>query len=159
MGSLATASSDYTFKTEGFAELETVLLQMATDFGYKKIGNAFVKPAVDYAFRPVLERARSLAPVQTGQLRQRIIQVSRRATDRDRKMRGASKETAYVSIVRARDLTGKVKAQEFGTARGVEGRHYLRKALENNVSKVVTNLSGGFNSLLIRYQSKYKKKI
>ena len=147
------------FKTEGFKELEALLVGMADDFGYKKVGQALVRPAVDYAFKPVLATARSLAPVDTGVLRSRITQVTRRATTRDRSLRGASKETAYVSLVRARDSVKKVKAQEFGTKRGVKAHHYLRYALERNVGRVVGNLESGLSSLVVRYQSKYTKKV
>jgi hypothetical protein len=147
-----------TYRVEGLSQLEEVFIAMAGDFGFKKVGNTLVKPAVDYAFRPVLETARSLAPQDTGVLRQSIKQYTRRATDRDRNMRGATQQTAYVSIVRARDAVKKVKAQEFGTKRGVTAKHYLRYALERNAQNVLTNLEGGLTQLLIRYQSKFTGK-
>ena len=147
------------YRVEGLKELEDVLIQMAGDFGYKKIGNTLVKPAVDYAFRPVLETARSLAPSDTGVLRQKIKQTTRRATERDRRMRGATPGMAYISFVRARDSVKKVKAQEFGTRRGVEGKHYLRYSLERNASNVLDNLTNGLTLLVTKYKSKYTKKV
>lgn len=147
------------FKVEGFDELFAAMDELAKEVGQTKTDNIW-KKALGYAFVPVLESAKMLAPTDTGQLQQGIYMKVARPTSRDKgssTYQGESFMARVTSSAKREDskldiqITKKGKerkiytnrpvglAAEFGTA-DTAPHPYLRPSLENNADRVINRL-------------------
>lgn len=147
------------FKVEGFEELFKAMDELGQEVGKAKTDNIW-KKALGYAFTPVLESAKSLAPTDTGQLREGIYMKVGRPTARDKASSTYKGEVfmARVTSSAKRDdstmhttITKKGKerkvytnrpvglAAEFGTA-DTAPHPYLRPSLENNADRIINRL-------------------
>jgi HK97 gp10 family phage protein len=147
------------FKVEGFEELFKAMDELGQEVGKAKTDNIW-RRALGYAFTPVLESARTLAPTDTGQLRKGIYMKVARPTARDKASSSYKGEVflARVTSSAKRDdstvhttITKKGKerkvytnrpvglAAEFGTA-DTSPQPYLRPSLESNADRVINRL-------------------
>lgn len=147
------------FKVEGFDDLFRRMDQLAEEVGKTKTDRIW-KKAMSYAFTPVLEDARSNAPVDSGQLAKHIYMKVQRPAARDKASLSYRGESLMVRVTSGpkRDdsykhttitKTGKERvtythrpvalANEFGTAEK-PAKPYLRTALERNIQQVIERL-------------------
>jgi HK97 gp10 family phage protein len=144
-------------KTEGFKELEAVLIEMGEDLCYGKTASKVLLPAIRNAMQPVLQTAKQLAPYDEGNtttphLRDSIKLSARVPTARDQRSIYSEPNDIAIGIVSARtDKRG--ISQEFGN-KAVAPKPYLRPALESTSSRVI-NILGAFLTYKIQ---KYKSK-
>lgn len=148
------------FQVEGFDELFKAMDALGQEVGKAKTDNIW-KKALGYAFAPVLDSAKSLAPEgDTHQLKDGIYMKVSRPTSRDKASSTYKGESfmARVTSSAKRDDTkvhtvitkkGKERkiytnrpvglAAEFGTA-DTPAHPYLRPSLENNADRVINRL-------------------
>jgi HK97 gp10 family phage protein len=149
-------------KLEGVGSVQAVFRELADEIGDKKANSKILIPAVRESMKPVLAKARTDAPVDTGGLK-RSLQVEARLPNRkDKRSKYIANTDTVISLVTTAPGKKLAKlgiksdaraiAQEFGTARN-PAHPYLRSALESQSTSVVNNLAG----ILARRIDKYKK--
>jgi HK97 gp10 family phage protein len=147
------------FKVQGFEELYKAMNELAEEIGKAKTDRIW-KKSLDYAMQPVLEKVKSGAPVDTGQLQSHIYLKSHRPQSRDKQSGSFAGEVmmARVSVSPKRidsvensvlDKKGKFKtksvhrpvalAQEFGNA-NTAAHPFIRTAFETNHQNIVERL-------------------
>lgn len=147
----------FTIKTEGFKELEQVLLEMANDIGYKKTARRVLVPAVKASMQPVLGMAKTLAPydeknTETPHLRDSLRLNARVPSDRDMRSMYIDRNDAVIGIVSVRtDKRG--ISQEFGNE-VTSPQPYLRPAIESQADRVIQILGSFLTYKLQQYKSK-----
>lgn len=151
------AKETFTVKTEGFKELNDLLIEMANDIGYKKTARRVLVPAVKASMQPVLEMSRLLAPYDeknttTPHLRDTLRLYARVPNDRDYRSMYIDRNDAVIGIVSVKtDKRG--VSQEFGNEQ-VAPQPYLRPALESQAERVIQNLGTFLTYKLQQYKSK-----
>jgi hypothetical protein len=144
-------------KTEGFKELEAVLIEMGEDLCYGKTASKVLLPAIRNAMQPVLQTAKQLAPYDesnttTPHLRDSIKLSARVPTARDQRSIYSEANDIAIGIVSARtDKRG--VSQEFGN-KAVAPKPYLRPALESTSSRVISILGAFLTYKIQKYKSK-----
>lgn len=147
----------FTIETEGFKELEQVLLEMANDIGYKKTARRVLVPAVKASMQPVLGMAKTLAPydeknTETPHLRDSLRLNARVPSDRDMRSMYIDRNDAVIGIVSVRtDKRG--ISQEFGNEQ-MSAQPYLRPAIESTADRVIQILGSFLTYKLQQYKSK-----
>ena len=147
------------FQVEGLDELLQNMGDLQEEIGKKKTDKLWRK-VMGYAMLPVLDSAKNLAPVHTGQMKDHIYMKVQRVTSRDKASISYKGEDIMARVTvspKRRDDTvkdvvtkrGKQKiiynykpvalAQEFGTAE-VAPKPFMRPALATNVDNVVQRL-------------------
>lgn len=153
-------ASAQTFQVEGFEELFKHMDDLKQEIGQGKTDRIW-RNSLMYAFYPVLERARALAPVDTGQLAEHLyIKVHKpKSRDKGGKYYEGEMYMARVTLNPKRDdSTSKIVlnkrgkfqtinynrpvglAEEFGTASNGGGKPFLRPALQSSAGEVVDRL-------------------
>jgi HK97 gp10 family phage protein len=148
-----------TLEVKGFEDLFKAMEELQEEIGKAKTDRIW-KNALTYAFVPVLEKAKSLAPVDTGQLRDNLYIKAQRPQARDKRSIYYAGESYMVRVtlrpqreesIKNTVLTKKGKfkdifqnrpvgvSQEFGNAR-TAAHPFLRPALESNVENVTNRL-------------------
>jgi len=146
-------------KTEGFEDLFKALNELGEEIGKGKTDRIY-RNAMKAAFQPVLDTARTSAPVRTGQLEEHLYLKVQRPQSRDKNSKYYEGEVwmARVTLNPKREESiqnvtlnkrGKFQnsyvnppvglALEFGTAK-MAAHPFLRPALEANASTVVERL-------------------
>jgi HK97 gp10 family phage protein len=162
----------------GQPEFTEVLRQMQNDFG-EKDQKKILNKAMREAMKPVLAKAKSLVPVNTGALQASLRIEARKPTRRDKNsiyvkptdtvigtvttasgkqlakktfknLRTGQKEKGIPSDARA-------YANEFGTHR-MAGKPFLRPALESSSSEMLNSLTQSLRNAILKYQAKQPKK-
>lgn len=149
-------------KLEGIGSVQAVFRELADEIGDKKANSKILIPAVREAMKPVLAKARTDAPVDTGGLKRSLQVEARRPNRKDKRSKYIANTDTVISLVTTAPGKKLAKlgiksdaraiAQEFGTARN-PAHPYLRAALESQSTSVVNNLAG----ILARRIDKYKK--
>lgn len=145
-------------KTEGFKELEAVLIEMGEDLCYGKTASKVLLPAIRNAMQPVLQTAKQLAPYDeknttTPHLRDSLKLTARVPNSRDQRSIYVNKDDIAIGIVSVRtDKRG--ISQEFGNANTKSPQPYLRPALESTAGRVVQILGAFLTYKLQQYKSK-----
>lgn len=149
-------------KLEGVGSVQAVFRELADEIGDKKANSKILIPAVREAMKPVLAKARTDAPVDTGGLKRSLQVEARRPNRKDKRSKYIANTDTVISLVTTAPGKKLAKlgiksdaraiAQEFGTARN-PAHPYLRAALESQSTSVVNNLAG----ILARRIDKYKK--
>ena len=149
-------------KLEGVGSVHVVFRELADEIGDKKANSKILIPAVREAMKPVLAKARTDAPVDTGGLKRSLQVEARRPNRKDKRSKYIANTDTVISLVTTAPGKKLAKlgiksdaraiAQEFGTARN-PAHPYLRAALESQSTSVVNNLAG----ILARRIDKYKK--
>lgn len=150
-----------TYKTEGFKELEDVLIQMSEDIGYDKGSRRVLTPALRAAAQPVLQKAIMQAPYdptnnKTKHLKDSFKIATRKPSARDMSSVHGSKTDVAIATVGAR-TDKRAISQEFGNHR-VSPQPYLRSALESQWQTVVQIFGSYLSYKLQQYTSKKVKK-
>lgn len=154
------ADDDYKFfkvETEGFKELEDVLMEMARDIGYKKTASKVLVPAAKNAMIPVARYMRASAPYDetnhtTPHLRDSVRISGRIPSLKDLRSRFVDKDEAAMGIVSVRSDKRAI-SQEFGNAR-TAAQPYLRSSLESQYQNVIQILGSHLAYKLAQYKSK-----
>lgn len=149
-------------KLEGVGSVHAVFRELADEIGDKKANSKILIPAVREAMKPVLAKARTDAPVDTGGLKRSLQVEARRPNRKDKRSKYIANTDTVISLVTTAPGKKLAKlgiksdaraiAQEFGTARN-PAHPYLRAALESQSTIVINNLAG----ILARRIDKYKK--
>lgn len=145
------------FKTTGFKELNDVLIEMAEDLGYKKTARRVLVPAIKEALKPVMDRAKSLAPFDeknftTPHLRDSFRVEARIPNNRD--ARSIYHNPNDVAIGQVTVKTDKrAISQEFGNEQ-VAPQPYLRPALESEAQRVINIFGTHITYRIQRYKAK-----
>lgn len=147
------------FHVTGFDDLFKAMDDLQEEIGKAKT-DAIWKKSLTYAFLPVLEKAKQLAPVDTGQLRDNLYIKAQRPAARDKRSIYYAGESFMVrvtlrpqreqSVVNVKlDKKGRFRnvyknppvglSQEFGNAR-TAAHPFLRPALESNYDVVTDRL-------------------
>ena len=149
-------------KLEGIGNVQAVFQELADEIGDKKANSKILIPAVREAMKPVLAKARTDAPVDTGGLKRSLQVEARRPNRKDKRSKYIADTDTVISLVTTAPgkklaklgikSDARAMAQEFGTARN-PAHPYLRVALESQSTSVVNNLA----EILARRIDKYKK--
>ena len=149
-------------KLEGVGNVQAVFRELADEIGDKKANSKILIPAVREAMKPVLAKARTDAPVDTGGLKRSLQVEARRPNRKDKRSKYIADTDTVISLVTTAPgkklaklgikSDARAMAQEFGTARN-PAHPYLRVALESQSTSVVNNLA----EILARRIDKYKK--
>lgn len=150
-------AESFTFKVEGFKELEEVLVQMGEDFCYGKTASKVLLPAIKIAMQPVLAHSRAITPYDeqnttTKHLRDTLRISARVPSPRDQRSHFADKDDIAIGLVSIRSDKRGI-SQEFGNAR-TSAQPYLRPALESQAHRVVSLLGTYLAYKLDQYKSK-----
>jgi HK97 gp10 family phage protein len=153
-----------TIKLTGMVEVENALRRLEEDFGSKTAHSKVLVPAVREAMKPVLTKARALAPVDTGGLKRSLQVEARRPSRKDKASKYVSLTDTVIALVTTAPGKKLAKmgiksdaraiAQEFGTAK-TPAQPYLRTAMESQAKAVVETLK----SILIRRIDTFRKKM
>jgi HK97 gp10 family phage protein len=174
--------SGMTVQFTGMVEFQQLLDEMKDDFS-EKDSKKILNSAVRQAMKPVLDRARSLAPKDTGALAASLRLEARKPTSRDKKSIYVNPSDVVIGSVTTASgkqlakktfkniKTGKKQkgipsdgraiAEEFGTKTEFGSVHnaakpYMRPALETSAPQVLNSLSDVLKVALEKYRSKTK---
>ena len=158
----------------GVQELEFLFTQMQDDFGVKD-QKKILNNAAKKAMLPTLNKAKQLAPVDTGGLRASLRIEARKPTRRDKKSiyvnpsdvvigtvtTGSGKQLAKVKFKNVKtgqkqkgvESDGRAIANEFGTATKA-AKPYMRPALESTKQQITSELGALLKIELEKYKSK-----
>lgn len=161
-------------KFEGYLELKEVFQTLSDNFGPKD-NMSILRKSVGESLNPVLARARSLVPKDTGALSASLQIESRKATRKDRRSKYVSMGDSVIGAVTTapgsklakrkfkNEKTGlkqvgipsdaRAIAVEFGTAK-MAGTPFLRPALESEAQNVLGDLAGLIRQNLQKFKSK-----
>jgi HK97 gp10 family phage protein len=170
-------------KVEGFKELEALFDEMMEDFG-EKDQKKILRKAAGTAMQPVLQRAKTLAPVDTGAMAASLRLASSIPSKKAKRSIYVNENDTVISTVttasgkqleklkfynyaesykQKKDVKTKgvasdarVIANEFGTGKMV-ARPFLRPALESQSYNVVNSLGDSLAESLRRYRSRINK--
>lgn len=162
-------------KVEGFEELFKVMDELAEEIGTAKT-NRIWKGAMAYAMLPVLQQARNLAPVDSGQLADHIYMKVQKPQGRDKKSASYQGEAimARVTVSPKREdsvarevlqKSGKFRtyytnrpvglAMEFGNAHN-GAKPFLRPALESQTANILARLQDQLWKSIFAQKAKMK---
>ena len=149
----------YSIKTEGFKELEEVLIQMGEELGYDAPADKVLKPALLSATTPVRDKLFQTIPYDNNpnrkpgpHMRDTIRQYAKRPSAKEQRSIYVDKNDAMIGVVEIKtDKRG--MSQEFGNARTAP-QPYLRVALESQMEASVARLKGYLSWALKKYKSK-----
>lgn len=150
-----------TIKTEGFAELEQQLKQLAEGYRSDLVAKNTLVKAAKEAMVPVLQTATVLAAydesnVDNIHMRDTLRMDARIPHGRDRMSEYVKDTDAVIGIVSVKKSAVSL-ANEFGTAK-MAARPFMIPALESNIPKVLEKLSRELGYLIPAYAKKLSKK-
>jgi HK97 gp10 family phage protein len=168
-------------KFEGIQEFTQMLNEMKDDIS-EKDQKKILNNAIKLAMKPVLSKAQSLVPVETGALRASLRIEARKPTNRDKRSLYVSPTDVVIGTVTTapgnvlakikfhneKNTKSKIKqvgitsdaravANEFGTAK-MAGRPFMRPAMETSTQEVLNSLAESLKTALDKYQAKQAKK-
>ena len=168
----------FTVKFEGIQEFTQMLDQIKDDFS-EKDSKKILNNAVKLAMQPVLSKAQSLVPVDTGALRASLRIEARKPTNRDKRSiyvnptdvvigtvttapGSVLKKKKFVNQRTGQQETGiksdaRAVANEFGTAK-MPGKPFMRPAMETSTQPVLNSLAQSLKTALDKYRAKQAKK-
>lgn len=174
------------FAFYGQKEFTEVIREMQKDFG-EKDQKKILSSAMRVAMKPVLERAKSLVPQDTGALRNSLRIEARKPTRRDKRSLYVNETDTVIGTVttasgkqlargiKVYDYEASFKAKkniykkevvksdarafanEFGTAK-MPSKPFLRPALETSSTQLLESLATSLRNALIKYKAKPPKK-
>ena len=158
----------------GIEELQFLLTQMQNDFG-EKDQKKILNKAARKAMLPTLNKAKQLAPIDTGGLRASLRIEARKPTRKDKKSiyvnpsdvvigtvtTGSGKQLAKVKFKNVKtgqkqkgvESDGRAIANEFGTATKA-ARPYMRPALDATKNQITSEIGELLKTELQKYKSK-----
>jgi HK97 gp10 family phage protein len=150
-----------TIKTEGFAELERQLKELAEGYRSDLVARNTLVKAAKEAMVPVYQSATALAAydpnnVKNIHMRDTLRIDSRIPSGRD-KMSGYVSETDTVIAVVSAKKSAVSLANEFGTAK-MAARPFLIPALEENIQNVLGILKSELSYIIPAYAKKLQRR-
>jgi HK97 gp10 family phage protein len=155
----------FTWKEEGFAELEQQLAQMVQGFQSDKVVQATVVKAMKRAVEPIKERAISLAPVDNENprdayrpihMRDTIKATARIPSDADRESVYTNPTDIAIGFVSVKKSAVSL-ANEFGTSKR-SAKPFLRPALAQETTKAIDILRDELSNIIPAYAARLEKK-
>ena len=162
------------FKFTGFQEFNAQLVALQDDFGpqdQKKILNKAVRRAMN----PVLQKARALAPQDTGALKASLRIEARKPSRKDKKSIYVNPSdvvigtvtTAPGTVLRKKrfynkktkqsqvgiDSDARAIANEFGTAK-MPAHPFMRPALESSTMQILNDLGDSLKAEIFKYRTR-----
>jgi HK97 gp10 family phage protein len=149
---------------EGFAEFEKQLRDMAQGYRADLIARNTLAKAAKTAMEPVLNEAKAMAPVGSKPRDERnpihmadTLRVDARIpSERDKQSYYVHDTDSAIAVVSVKKSAVSL-AQEFGTKK-IAGHPFLRPALDNNVSQVLTILKDELSRIIPEYAKKLAKR-
>lgn len=152
------------FQLEGFAELEQQLRQMSQDFCGDLIARNTLVPAGKAAMQVVYNSAKVKAPVgnkprdanNSIHMVDTIRLDARIPTAKDRMSQYVNETDAAIAVVSVKKSAVSL-AQEFGTSK-MSAHPFLRPALQENSSNVLTELKSQLSERINQYAQKLARR-
>lgn len=168
------------FQINGLKETLALFNQLQDEIGDKKARSKVLIPAVKLAMKPVLAMAKSLVPKDTGALRDSLVIVGRRPSNKDKKSKYIVSNDSVIAIVTTKPVSRKqfkatmgmkkkemrkyfeaqgsfydarAIANEFGTSKR-PAKPFMRVSLESKASSVATQLGVILKQKIEQYRSK-----
>ena len=144
-------------KLTGFKELHDVLIQMGEDLCYGKTARRVLVPAVKAAMQPVANQVKSTIPYDeknntSTHMRDTIRITGRVPNSKDKRSAHNDPDAAVIGIVSIK-TDDRGMSQEFGNAI-TPAQPFMRRALENNVNRVINILGTYLAFKLDKYKAK-----
>ena len=155
----------FTWKEEGFAELEKQLFEMSKGLQVDKVVQATVVKAVKRAMEPVYQRAIALAPVDNDNprdayrpihMRDTIKLTGRIPTDADRESVYTNPTDIAIGIVSVKKSAVSL-ANEFGTSKRA-AKPFLRPALAQETTRALDILGDELGNIIPAYAARLAKR-
>ena len=150
-----------TFKTEGFAELEQQLKDLADGYRHDLVARNTLVKAAKEAMVPVWQTATSLAAFDeknTENIHMRdTLRIDARIPHARDRLSEYIKETDTVIAVVSVKRSAVSLANEFGTAK-MAPKPFLIPALEGNIQKVVDKLKSELSQIIPAYAKRLRKR-
>lgn len=151
------------YKTEGFDELEKVLIQLGEDFGYGNGTKKVLVPALKEAMRPCLTTMASFIRegpyneknVTTPHMLDTLKLNARMPNGKDKKSQYIDVDDVAMAMVSVR-TDDRGMSQEFGNAR-VPAQPFMRRSLEFSASACIDQLEMALGKKITQYQAKQTK--
>lgn len=161
---MAYVPNNRTIKLEGFAEFEEQLKALGEGYRSDLIARNTLVKAAKTAMQTVLIEAQSMAPIGTKPRDERnpihMIDTlrldARIPSERDKQSAYVKDTDAAIAVVSAKKSAVSL-AQEFGTKK-IPAQPFLRPALDNNVTQVLTALKSELATVIPEYAKKLAKR-
>jgi HK97 gp10 family phage protein len=129
------------FAINGLTETLEIFKLLEEEIGDKTARSKFLIPSVRQAMKPVLDKAKSLVPIDTSLLRKSLMIVARRPTRNDKRSIYVSKNDSVIAMVTTKPISKKLKKQSVGLSRSERKRFY---ATQNTIydARAVSNEFG-----------------
>lgn len=161
---MAYTPQNKSFQLEGFVEFEQQLKEMAEGFRGDLVARNTLVPAAKAAMDSVFESAKSRAPVGTKprddknpiHMRDTIRLDARIPNGKDKMSEYVSETDSAIAVVSVKKSSVSL-ANEFGTSR-MSANPFLRPALQENASTVLTELKSQLSVRIPEYAKKLARR-
>lgn len=148
----------FSTKTTGFEGLEDMLIELEQFSGRTTTGKNAVQRGLKKAMKHVEDKAKSLVPVDEGDLRDSITTKKERA----KRQRGSAKFARQTGISMLTGPTGKPEGgnpawQEFGTVK-MTPQPYMRPAADSQADKVIADVAKELQDAVKKSVARARKK-
>ncbi len=145
-------------ETKGFAGLEDALIELEKFSGRTTTGKNAVQRGLKKAMRHIEDKAKSLVPVDQGDLRESITTKKERA----KRHRGSAKFQRQTGISMLTGPTGTQAGgnaawQEFGTVK-MTPAPYMRPAADSEADKVIADVANELQDAVGKSVARARKK-
>ncbi|MAG24953.1 hypothetical protein CMI47_05175 [Candidatus Pacearchaeota archaeon] len=148
----------FSTKTTGFEGLEDMLIELEQFSGRTTTGKNAVQRGLKKAMKHIEDKAKSLVPVDDGDLRDSITTKKERA----KRQRGSAKFQRQTGISMLTGPTGKQEGgnaawQEFGTVK-MTPAPYMRPAADSESDKVIADVAKELQDAIGKSVARARKK-
>lgn len=148
----------FSTKTTGFEGLEDMLIELEQFSGRTTTGKNAVQRGLKKAMKHIEDKAKSLVPVDDGDLRDSITTKKERA----KRQRGSAKFERQTGISMLTGPTGKQEGgnaawQEFGTVK-MTPAPYMRPAADSESDKVIADVAKELQDAIGKSVARARKK-
>lgn len=148
----------FSTKTTGFEGLEDALIELEQFSGRTTTGKNAVQRGIKKAMKRVENKAKSLVPVDDGDLRDSITTKKERA----KRQRGSAKFARQTGISMLTGPTGKKEGgnpawQEFGTVK-MTPQPYMRPAADLEGERVIADVAKELQDAVMKSVARARKK-
>ncbi len=148
----------FSTKTTGFEGLEDMLIELEQFSGRTTTGKNAVQRGLKKAMKHVEDKAKSLVPVDEGDLRDSITTKKERA----KRQRGSAKFARQTGVSMLTGPTGKPEGgnpawQEFGTVK-MTPQPYMRPAADSQADKVIADVAKELQDAVKKSVARARKK-
>jgi HK97 gp10 family phage protein len=126
---MARSTNTTKFAINGLSETLEIFKLLEEEIGDKTARSKILIPAIRKVMKPVLDKAKSLVPSDTGMLRNSLTIVARRPNRNDKRSIYVSKTDSVIAMVTTKPIPAKVKKQTAGMNRKYAKKFYASKGL------------------------------